>query len=247
VQQSDRIFASIHDNFEARRLEALLNHEDAKLEISKVSASIETWLREQRQAFLKLKEAYETALGSKIQVEQQVLRTNFDAFDPSGSFEKLYQEVFEKVQDRSTAVDRELKQDRNDALYVSRILGNNVDAGMALVNTTLERFQAVRNAISTEAIRDVAQFDALAARFAEINKALKDIELALRGVSPKKDPSPDEQAILALLEDPRGLDLRDIIMRFVQASAEEFSLGSLMQYVQSLFQKNQITIRVSKR
>jgi len=247
VRELNRVFGEIHNNFEARKLEALLDHENAELEINKVSASIETWLREQRQAFLKRKEAYEGALGSKIHVEQQSLRTNFDPFDPVGSFEKLYQEIFEKIQERITAVDHELKRDRNDALYASRILGNSADEGMTLITSILGEFQTVRNTASTETIRDAAQFDMLANRFAEVNKALKDVELALRGISPKKDPSPHEAVILAVLGDPRGVDLRDVIMKFVEAGGEEFSLDALMQLVQGLFQKNQIMVRISKR
>ena len=55
IQQLEASFSNIHKDFTERKLEALLSSEDYKIEIGKVSSSIEGWLRERRQDFLKLK------------------------------------------------------------------------------------------------------------------------------------------------------------------------------------------------
>ena len=197
--------------------------------------------------FLNLKGNYEKSLGEKILVDQQVLRTNFDHFDPEGSFEKLYQEVFEKVNQKNDAVEIQLKQLKNDGLYASRILGNNVDDALKLINDAEETIQSVKKITNIKSIRDLGEFETIPDQYVLINEFMKNIEIELRGANPKKEISPEEIQFYNMLDDPRGQDLRDIVMKFVESKGDAFTLSTLIQNIQSLFQKNQITIKINKR
>lgn len=241
----DGVLAEIVEQFQKKRLEALPNHEMYADQIIEVQSSIDAWLRGRRDGFIQAGRFYEEKLKA-CGVERYNLRSSFDPFDPATSYSNLYSEVLEKARQQVDKLEQELEGYRTDALYAERVVGTDVSSQSSQIAQTLDRITQVRKLVHNKCVQDQTCFAALGDALSQVNVNIQSIEQSLRGILQKRTLTPEEEAVWNLLQDPRGTDLKNIIVSQLASSGDEFSLDKLMQDVLSLFKKNQIVVRLEK-
>jgi len=105
----------------------------------------------------------------------------------------------------------------------------------------------VKGQTQDECVRQQECFTTLGDALRELSGAIQKIEQSLRGILQKRPPTSEEEAVLNILQDPKGTDLSVVIASRLYQGSDTFSLDALMQTVTSLFKKNQIIIRLEKR
>ncbi len=242
----DSVFNNIHTEFTNRLVAALPDHEIFRRDIEAIKADLEGWTRKQRQEFLTLKERYESDLNS-VGVQEYRIRTSFDSFNPSGSFQDLFQEVKEKNEVYLETLGVDLQQLKGEAFYVSEIHGGDVGEIPQALSEASRLLEELGSQLSTQVIERLEEWSSYIENVKHMLGLLQQTRSNLAGVAVPQEPSDDEKTILDLLTEPGGKDLRHIIMQLFQQEGEKVKLPDLLTLVQSLFRKLQITIRLYRK
>jgi hypothetical protein len=245
-QELATVFDEITDQFQKKRLEALPNHEMYAGQIKDVQDKIDAWLRDRRENFIQDKQFYQETLQN-IGVDRSNLRASPDAFDPETSRGNLYAEVLEKTLQHVQSLERELERYRTEVLYAERVVHVDVSGLATQIGQARDELAQIKRQVNDECVRQQELFAALGGAISELNTAIQKVTQGIRGILQKRPPTPKEQAVLEILQDPRGTDLSVVITSRLAQESGEFSLDELMQTVTSLFRKNQIIIRLEKR
>lgn len=245
-QALDVIFGEIADQFQKRRLEALPQHEMFADQIKEVQDQIDAWLRNRRDSFMEAKRFYEETLKA-VGVERFNLHASFDPFDPQTSRGNLHSEVLEKTLQRVQSLEQELERYRTEALYAGQVVGADIPETSVRIVQARDELTQVKQQVHDQCVQQPECFAARAEVLSGLVAAIQGIEQNLRGVLQKRPPTTEEEAVLDVLQDPRGTDLAVVIASQLAAGGSEFSLDFLMEKITSLFKKNQIVIRLEKR
>ena len=245
-QGLDTIFGEITDRFQKKRLEALPDHEMYAEQIKEVQGQIDAWLRDRREVFMEAKRFYEETLKA-FGVGRFNLHATFDPFDAETSWSNLYSEVLEKTLQHVQSLEQELERYHTEILYAEQVVGADVSGPSQQLRQARDGLTQVKKQVQDECVRQEECFTALRDGLSELSTAIQEVEQSLRGILQKRDPTPEEEAILDVLQDPKGTDLSVVIASRLAADGDEFSLDELMRLVTSLFKKNQIIIRLEKR
>jgi len=245
-QELATVFDKITDQFQKKRLEALPNHEMYTDQIKDVQEQIDVWLRDRRENFMQDKQSYQETLQS-IGVDRSNLRASLDTFDPETSRSNLYDEVLEKTLQHVQSLEQELGRYRTEVLYAERVVRVDVSELATQIRQTRDELVQVKRQVNDECVRQQERFAALGEAISELNTAIQEVSQSIRGILQKRPPTPKEEAVLDILQDPRGTDLSVVITSRLAQESGEFSLDELMQIVTSLFQKNQVIIHLEKR
>ena len=242
----DVIFREIADRFQKKRLEALPDHEIYAEQIQEVQARIDTWLRDRRDKFMEAKRFYEETLKD-FGVARFNLRAAFDTFDPETSRSNLYSEVLEKTLQHVQVLEQELERYRTEILYAEQVVGADVSEPSEQVRQARDELARVKGQVNDACVRQEECFAALGDALSGLGAATQEVSQSIRGILRKRAPTPEEEAILDVLQDPRGTDFSVVIASRLAAGGDGFSLDALMRAITSLFKKNQIIIRLEKR
>jgi len=240
------VFDRMEHELTERRLEALADHEIFLTEIQTLSRQSHDWLRNSREQFMKLKGDLENGLR-EAGVGRYALAASFDIYDPEGSLQRLQVEALKSLQHRLSSLKDELSGRRSAALYASRILGRDVQAGLALASELSQDLNEIEASLSIDTIANTDAFGEVVNRLQELGEGLSKLDSALKGILMREEPSEEERKLLDLLDDPRGVDFAELVMEFLEAEGDEFTLEALMGHVKGLYTKNQIGIRLFKR
>jgi len=247
LDELGKIFNNIEINFLEKKLEGLVDHEVFSIEIEEVGKKIEVWQRSQRETFLSEKEKYQEML-LKIQVVERMLRQNFDIYDPKGSFEKLYEEIYEKIKKESiNTITKDLKDFNNEILYSINILEKDLSELKGRVEKTKNGFQIIKKQFSIDTIKNFKEFDSFCNKVMQLIEHIREIEKNLRGVITREQATKDEEEILQIMKDPSGEDLKKVIIKYAEKNPERFNLSLILELIVSLFRKNQIIMKIIKR
>jgi len=242
----DGIFGEIGDRFQKKRLEALPDHEMYAGQIQEVQARIDTWLRDRRDKFMEAKRFCEETLKN-FGVERFNLHAAFDHFDPETSRSNLYSEVLEKTLQHVQVLEQELERYRTEILYAGQVVGADVSEPSEQVRQARDELGQVKGQVNDACVRQEECFAALGDALSGLGAATQEVSQSIRGILRKRASTPEEEAILDVLQDPRGTDLSVVIASRLAAGGDGFSLDALMRAITSLFKKNQIIIRLEKR
>jgi len=240
------IFQEIIDRFQKKRLEALPDHEIYEERIREIQSQIDSWLRGRRENFMEAKQTYENTLKS-IGLERYNLRATFDPFDPDTSLTNLYSEVYEKTQLYIQVLEQELERYRTETMYAEQVVGEDVSTPQKLIVEAIEELNNIKKEVTDSNIRQQDQYGIIGSAISSLSINIQEAEQSLRGILRKREPTPEENIILATLEDPRGTDLSVVIASQLINESVKFSLDELMTRIISLFKKNQIIIKLEKR
>lgn len=245
-EELEKIFKNIHTNFEDKKLESLVDYEIFSIEIEKVGKNLENWQRTQRQTFLSEKEKYQEKL-QVILISERMLKTNFDIFNPSGSFERLHEEVYEKSKEKLNDITKDLINFENEILYSINILDQDLSELKEEVDEIKNQFRSIKKQFSIKIIKNIEEFDSFCDQIKQLNENVIKIEKNLRGVITRKQATKEEEEILQIIKDPNGEDLKNVIIKFAEKNPERFNLSSILRLIESLFKKNQIIMKIFKR
>lgn len=240
------IFGEIEGRFKDKRLEALPDHEMFETRIMDVQGRIEGWLRDRRQNFMEVKAFCEEMLKT-IGVEKSNLHATFDPFDPGTSRSNLFSETLEKIQHYVQVIEENVNRSMTEILYAKQVMGIDVTVPKEKLQEIKGQLKEVKKEIVEECLRDNKCFALLGGEINKIDTNLEEVEQLLRGIFTKRDITTEEEAILGLLQDPKGTDLSLVITSQLERGSESFTLDILMSQIASLFRKNQIIVSLSKR
>lgn len=246
LKELEKIFTCINVNFEDKKLESLVDYEIFSIEIEKVGKNLEDWKRIQRQTFNSEKERYQEKL-QVIQISERMLRTTFDPYDPSGSFERLHKEVYEKCKEKLGDITENLKYFESEILYSINILDQDLSELKEDVDKIKKQFRSIKKQFLIEIIKNIEEFDSFCNQIKQLNENVTNIEKNLRGVITVKRATIEEEEILQIIKDPNGEDLKNVIIKFAEKNPERFNLSSILKVIENLFKKNQIRMKIFKR
>lgn len=239
----NKIFKNIKSNFRERRLEGLADIEIFSGEIVKIGKEINKLESEQRGLFLNTKEEFQKKL-QQINVSEYNLRTNFDTYDPSGSFGKLYDEVYEKTVNIISDLENNINYSEKEILYSINILDEKLGDYQIKINEIKEDFKQLKNEFNRGIPKNADQYESFCKKFKEIVESHNKISVALRGIIIPKSVNKEEEDIIKLLKDSNTLDLKEVIMKLSDKKRKVFDLNSTLELVGNLFKKNLIIVKI---
>jgi hypothetical protein len=242
----DTVFAEIAERFQKKWLEALPDYEMYAEQIKEVQDQVDEWLRGRRDTFMESKRFYEETLKT-FGVDRFNLHAAFDAFDPETSHSNLYSEVLEKTLQRVQLLEQELERYRTETMYAEQVVGADVSETAEQIRHATDDLTDVKRQANDECVQQRERFAGLGEILTELRAAVRQVEQSLQGVLQKRNPTREEEAVLNVLQDPRGTDLSVVIASQLAKGGDKFSLDKLMQLITSLFKKNQVIIRIEKR
>jgi hypothetical protein len=145
------------------------------------------------------------------------------------------------------SLEQESERHRTEILYAEQVAGADVSEPAAEIQRVKAELVRVTIQVNDSCIRQRECFAALGEVLSSLGAAIQRVEQSLRGVLQKREPTPDEEAVLNVLQDPRGTDLSVVIANRLAKSGSGFSVDELMHLVTSLFRKSQVIIRLEKR
>lgn len=246
VAELDGVFAEVAERFKQEKLEALAHHELFEEQIESIQQQIDNWLRDLRDRFVKAKAAYEGLLN-ELGVAQYNLHATFDHFDPRASWDNLRGEVIEKTSQHIQGIEARLNRYRTEMLYAQRVVGAEVRGTSSRVEEALAQLTAVMAMPMEELAQTPERYADLAEMVKRLCEGVDGINESLQGVLAPSPVTPEEDALLSMLGDPRGTDLSTLIARSLAESPEKFSLDGFMGAIAVLFRKNRIVISISRR
>ena len=134
-----------------------------------------------------------------------------------------------------------------DVLYAERVVCVDVTEPALQIRAITDELTRVKGQVHGECIKQQECFAALGDALQGLGNAIQEVEQSIRGILQKRPPTPEEEAVLQLLQDPRGTDFSAVIAGRLTKDSSKFSLDELVQTVVSLFKKNQIIIRLETR
>jgi len=144
-------------------------------------------------------------------------------------------------------LEQELERYRTEILYAEQVVGADVSEPSEQVRQARDELARVKGQVNDACVRQEECFAALGDALSGLGAATQEVSQSIRGILRKRAPTPEEEAILDVLQDPRGTDFSVVIASRLAAGGDGFSLDALMRAITSLFKKNQIIIRLEKR
>lgn len=246
LEKLNEIFKNMKENFDKRKLEGLADIEIFSGEINKIGEDINKWESEQRGSFLNKKENFQKKL-QQINISEYNLRTNFDTYDPSGSFDKLHDEVFEKVVKVINELENKINYSEEEILYSINILDEKLDDYKIKISKLKKDFKQLKKDFNREILKNANQHESFCQKFKELATSYNIVRADLRGIINPKPINKEEEDIINLLKDSNTLDLKEVIMKISEKKKKIFDLSSILELLGNLFKKNQIIVKIILR
>lgn len=116
--QFDEWQESVMEHFAEQQQEALKEHERFRLDLDELKHELAKRQQGERDAFVKLKEAYEKQFFA---IAEHRLRTSYDPADPEGSYERLFNEVMERFSGAFDKLNELIQQNRSRVAFLKVI------------------------------------------------------------------------------------------------------------------------------
>lgn len=212
----------------------------------KLEASLARWLENRREDFERQRLVYERALeaaGLGIR-----LRIPFDQQNPEESYLALVETVHQQLIRHFDEVQRRLNQLLQKIRYGTQVQEVDMASAEQQAADLLRDAEQLHTSLTPALLRHIEQAQAsllqpLQTMASRENALAETVQSALQ----KRPPSEDEAELLAMLQSitiNREVDLYSLIMRLLDQSEQPVDFSHLMHELQTLFQKNQIGIRV---
>jgi len=238
------------DRFEA--LDHLVEHEIAagrgfenlprlRRELEKLERATQERISGQRDLFVALKIQRETLLNH-LSGHSIHLHANFDHYHPIESQQNLEIEVGEHLERFMDELRGKLSRMKSDLSYLSLILKNPILPDTELVEQAEHELQ--------ESLKggDIQMLELWAGRFQHTRMQIEFFQDQIASSFIKQAPSAEEGWLLSILSVNRTMELGEVVRHLIEKQgAQDFSLDQLVSDIQSLYQKNQIIIKLERR
>lgn len=221
-------------------------HRELARQLEALNQKLTKWLENQREDFDKQRRRYEQVLN-EAGVDTR-LRIPFDQQNPVESYSALYDTVQQYLAGFLANMERRLNQAIQKIRYAEQVQGADLAQAEQQVGRMAEGVEKLRASLSPELLRDMARAeDELLRPLQEIYETEQAVAIQVQRALEKRPMAEGEAELLRLLQSIAAngeADLYSLIMRQIDQDTEDFDLEELMAWLQGLFQKNQIGIRV---
>ncbi len=210
-------------------------------ELEKLERATQERISGQRDRFMALKMQRETLLNH-LSSHRIGLHASFDHYRPIESQQNLEIEVGEQLERFMDELSSKLSRVKSDLSYLSLIAKNPI-----LPDT--ERVEQVEHELQ-ESLKggDTQMLELWAERFLYAQMQIEQLQDQISSLFIKQAPNAAEGQLLTILSDGRPMELGEVVRHLAEKQgAQGFSLDQLVTDVQSLFQKNQIIIKLECR
>jgi methyl-accepting chemotaxis protein len=247
----DEWVQKVIDHFADHKLEALKDYEQFEYELNSINRELAQRAGEERKAFEQLAKSYERMLRG---ITESQPSTHFDSEDPEGSYERLFQEVLQRLSSGFGKLGDMIQQDQNRILFLRVI--RQVDTS-ELEKETKEveaEWHRLGREITYEVVKAVRDGDKRLERICgEVGKLVSRRSELLRKLNQVDKPLPvddEEQALLDLLKSVGQRHSGAIdFARIWDAAVSSGSIApdKLLSLVERLYRKGWLDIHISQR
>lgn len=246
VDQTNDLFGKMKRRFESDPLNVLAAHGEARDQIARLERQIANWLRTRREDFDVVCQLFQNALG-QVNVSGEI-EIPFDVERPQSSYAALHGTVSRLATAHINALIQRTKSQIQIIRYGKQVQGLPLTQAEEQAESLLIRMAKVIEELTPEAVKNQETFETITIpELADISAQEKALNLLVQAALQPRAPEGAEADLLNLVQavPNQQIDLRELIMRMIDQSSENVKLDSLMKDLESLFQKNQIAIRVS--
>lgn len=221
-------------------------HRQFAKQLINLATRFRKWLENRREDFEAQRDSYEQALN-QVGVQSR-LRIPFDEKNPQESYNALVETVHQYLVAFLPDLNQRLNQVQQKIRYAQQVQQADLADVRVMAENLLERLATVQGRLSANLLREMSRAEA------EILKPLNEIVAgekaaanAVQEVLGKRSPNEQEGALLRSLHslaNSNEVDLYSLIVSRLEQSDDTFDLGRVMDDLQSLFQKNQIGLRI---
>jgi len=241
------LWEDLTKRFEAQPLSILDMHKDAARSVEDEVQKVSSWLESRREDFERQCQAYREALaeaGIKV-----ALNIPFDQEHPTESYSALSQSVVDLAKEYCGELLQNLRSLQQVVRYGIRVQQMSLSDTEVRVHKALDQVLDIERQLAPETLEGLECFrQGTLARLIELTSATRRLaEEAQQAIQPRP-PEGTEVRLMKLLAESssrQSIDLRGLVTRLLDQGEEEVDLEALMQDLQSLFQKNQISIHIS--
>lgn len=249
ASEAEKLFDGLRSEFEAQPLSTFGQHSGFEASIQKINAKTIAWIESRREDFIRRCQDCQDALAkADINV---VIQIPFDQHNPADSYEALKRIVKNSLIQHTEALALRLRNVLQGIRYAIKVqklaLGETEELVRQLINLTDQfRIQIGDDLIEPLDNLEVAVLKEL------INIQIQEKELArqVQYAVEKRSPQGAEIRLMQLLQEHSSgqtIDLRSLIINLLEQGDEEVDLEKLMDNIQALFQKNQVSIFITAR
>lgn len=250
---SDRWEQAASELWEQARDEMMTNplnfptlHRDVRRQLDILQEELRGWLQNRREDYEQQRTRYESAL-QKAGMEVR-LRIPFNAQRPAESYDALVETVHQHLSRYLADLRRRLEGTLQKMRYATLVQHVDLVDAEEQANETTCRVDQLRQRLSPELLRDAERAETQVLRpLSDIFEEEKTVAAQVRRTLQKRPPNEAEAQLLDLLqasEATEEVDLYSLIMHQLDQGQDEIDLSRLMQQLQGLFQKNQISLRI---
>jgi hypothetical protein len=210
-------------------------------ELEKLEQATQERISSQRDRFMALKMQRETLLNT-LSSHRIGLHASFDHYRPLESQQNLEIEVGEQLERFMDELSSKLSRVKSDLSYLSLIAKNPILPDTKRVEQAEHELQ--------ESLKggDTQMLELWAERFQHAQTQIEQLQDQISSLFIKQAPNAAEGQLLTILSANRPMELGEVVRHLAEKQgAQGFSLDQLVTDVQSLFQKNQIIIKLERR
>lgn len=231
---------------EANPLDVPSLHRQFVRQLMSLANRFNKWLQNRREEFERQRDGYESALNQDG--VQARLRIPYDEKNPKESYNALFETVYQGLMNSITELQRRLGQTLQKIRYAEQVQRVNLGDAGGEVEKLLLRLADLQQRLKIDTLRDMDRAEKeLLEPLRQIFTAENEVAHSMRQALRKRSPEGREEALLNSLQtlaNNGDVDLYSLIVRQLDRPDETFDLDQLMSDLQTLFQKNQIGVRI---
>lgn len=246
VDQTSDLFNKMKRRFESDPLNVLGAHGEAREQITLLDRKIASWLRTRREDFEAACQLFRDAfVQAGVSGEIEI---PFDPERPQSSYTALHGTVSRLATAHIDALIQRTKSQIQIIRYGEQVQGLALDQAEEQAEGLLVRMAKMIGELKPESVKNQDAFgNATILELVDISAQEKALNSLVQTALQPRAPEGAEVDLLSLVQSVpnQQTDLRELIMRMIDQGSENVNLDALMKDLESLFQKNQIAIRVS--
>lgn len=250
---TQQVIPEIQAFFTKNKEKGLPQWETFATKIQAIADELESHRRYGNEHFGQIKESYETFLR-ELSVGDYRPRTRYTYGEDQESYQDLYEDVCNKIEDRLQEIRIDLQREQTDLLKAKYI--HNIAPDNQAVVREIERH--VRNAeTKLQQLHKVLTIIMVRNAGEELNVFTDEVKGVVRAIEDTRQQlgplifqdhslSEQELEILKVMESKPDLDLTDLFVELRQFG-KDITLNDLLDVLESLYRKNKVLIRVRRR
>lgn len=247
------VIPQIQAHLTKRRLKGLPDWETFQVKVEAIEEELEKRRRHGNELFGQVKEDYEEFLRV-IDVRDYRPTTRYTYGEDEGSYQDLYKEVQEKAASRLEEIEEDLEQNEVDLLkaeYIQELSEEQdslVEELEQRAQEAREELQSLKRATSASLVKEAGEgLKIYGERVQDVATVVVDIRRALGPILyAEHELSEAEQEILDAFGRRRDVDPTDLFVS-LRKQGYELDWSDFMEFVDHLYRKNRILIRMTRR